>query len=337
MKINRNELLNTLMAVQPGLDSKGLIQQSQDFVFLEGEVITYNGQVSVSAITDIDFDFSVGAKKLIDFLKKLKDEELEIELVDGEVQFTGVQTAAGLKIREDVLTPFESVDQIGDFEELPEHFWDAVKVCCSCAADSHQRPQLTCVCLNGDRMVATDGFRLCTYQFEEDCLPETLIPASEARIIAKYEPLEFSLTDNWIHFRTEGDVYLSVRIMDEPYPPTDAILRVNGTEFEFPENVVESLKLADVFTGPGSLKIGVEVSLSKDQMAVKASDSDGWVKKKLKFDYDGPEVSFLINNDFLQDGLGFLHTGIISEDNNRLLLKGDSLKYVIMCMQKDDS
>ena len=49
MKINKQQFIEALELVKPGLAAKEIIEQSTSFVFRAGQVITYNDEVAVHA------------------------------------------------------------------------------------------------------------------------------------------------------------------------------------------------------------------------------------------------------------------------------------------------
>ena len=61
MKINREELLNQLESVLPGLSTREIIEQSSCFVFMNKEVITYNDEISCSHKSRLDIEGAIVA------------------------------------------------------------------------------------------------------------------------------------------------------------------------------------------------------------------------------------------------------------------------------------
>ena len=81
MKIDRKTMLATLESVRSGLSSfKELLEQSCSFVFKEGRVYTFNGEVSLNAELKMsegnEVNFAVPAEDLVKLLAKLPDEEI---------------------------------------------------------------------------------------------------------------------------------------------------------------------------------------------------------------------------------------------------------------------
>lgn len=99
-KIGRENLLRTLEYVSPGLSTRDIIEQSTSFVFKGGQVITYNDEVSCRGPSGLDEGLTgaVRADKLLDLLRKLPDDELDIGLVDSEFNVMGSRKESGIPL-----------------------------------------------------------------------------------------------------------------------------------------------------------------------------------------------------------------------------------------------
>ena len=75
--MKRIDLLKALEIVKPGLASKEIIQQTTSFAFIEGRVVTFNDEISIShPVPDLDIQGAVQADELYKFLKKTKADEI---------------------------------------------------------------------------------------------------------------------------------------------------------------------------------------------------------------------------------------------------------------------
>ena len=78
MKITKDELINTLKAVRPGLAAKEIIEQSTNFIFKDNTVATYNDEIMITHPTDLDLEGAVQASHFFTLLNKVKDEEIDL-------------------------------------------------------------------------------------------------------------------------------------------------------------------------------------------------------------------------------------------------------------------
>ena len=92
LKINREELLQQLESVVPGLSVKEIIEQSKCFVFKDKKVMTYNDEVACTQDSCLDIEGAVEAMPLISLLRKLKEEEIDLHYVYGTTSGKGKET-----------------------------------------------------------------------------------------------------------------------------------------------------------------------------------------------------------------------------------------------------
>ena len=98
MKVNRESLLKELQAVQPGLSTREIIEQSSCFVFKKNKVITYNDEIACSHPTCLKITGAVLATSFINILQKLEEEQLFVELTKGELLLSGKRKKIGLRM-----------------------------------------------------------------------------------------------------------------------------------------------------------------------------------------------------------------------------------------------
>ena len=89
MKVNRENLLKELESVIPGLSPKEVIEQSSCFVFQDNVITTFNDEIACSIGTALDIKGAVPAKLLLEVLRKVTDEEVEIKQKKGELSIFG--------------------------------------------------------------------------------------------------------------------------------------------------------------------------------------------------------------------------------------------------------
>ena len=137
MKIKKQELIKALEVVKPGLAQKEMIEQSTSFAFMEGRVVTYNDEISIShPVKDLDIMGAVKADKLYGFLNKVKAEEIDLQIDDSEIRLTAGKSKAGLVLQAEMKLPLDEIGKIGKWTKVPEGLLDAIKFASfSCSND----------------------------------------------------------------------------------------------------------------------------------------------------------------------------------------------------------
>ena len=65
MKVNKEKLRQALEIVRPGLANKEVIEQATSFAFMDGRVVTYNDEISIShPVEGIEIEGAVKADQL---------------------------------------------------------------------------------------------------------------------------------------------------------------------------------------------------------------------------------------------------------------------------------
>ena len=150
MKVNRELLLKEVEAVMPGLSKKELIEQSSCVVFKDKKIHTYNDEVACSYDTEIALEGAIQAAPLAELLRRRKDEELEIEPVEGALSVKGKRFKSSIRMEKEVLLPINAIKEPKKWKKLPTTFTDALKYVISCAGKDESQFALTCVHVNPD-------------------------------------------------------------------------------------------------------------------------------------------------------------------------------------------
>ena len=128
MKVNREELLKQLESVLPGLSTREIIEQSSCFIFKNKTVSTFNDEIACLQKSLLKIEGAVQAMPLISILRKLQEEELEIDTNDKNTQLLikGKRRRVGVRMEQDIVLPVEAVDKPKKWKELPANFADAI-------------------------------------------------------------------------------------------------------------------------------------------------------------------------------------------------------------------
>ncbi len=330
MKINRQSLLQTLKAIKPGLATKEMLEQSTSFVFQNGRAYTYNDEVAISHPVNKGLSGAVLAKELYGLLDKYKDEELDITLTDTEMQIKGKRSSAGIALQAEISLPLDELGKIGKWKPLPKTFGEAINFCRFSASKDMIDPTLTCLNISGKFVESCNRFQITRYDMgtELDSKESLLLPASAASILAGYDPKEYTLTKGWAHFQNADKTVFSCRVGEGEFPDIGKFIKPKGHEFEFPKGLTEVLDKAGVFSVDNELNDpSIRIDLSKGKLAVESSNGVGWFKERVRAVYDGPDVCFEANPEFLMKMLPIIKMASITVGDKSLPNKTGMLKF----------
>ena len=340
-KVKRLELLEALEKTKPGLANRELIEQSTFFAFVDGMVITYNDEISVAhPIKAIDLEGAIKAEELYKLLNRMKDEEIEVEIVNNELRIRGKNVEAGLVLESEIRLPILHKDQKRKWVPLPDDFVPALKfVSFSCSQDM-SKPVLTCVNVTASYTEASDGFRVTRHYFSTP-LPITnfLIPVSSVRHIVDYEVVDVHIEEEWTHFQTKEGTILSCRIFNDNFPDIDSLglLDVEGPELVLPKNLRQVIERVSIFISKdrGDIEASdVSIHIADKKFRARSQSEYGWVEETARINYKGDPLYFSTNSIFLKDIITLTNKCVVGE--NKMKLEGDNWVHILALSEKED-
>ena len=331
IKVKRSVLLEALKAIQPGLAKKELLEQSMSFVFTDGRVFTYNDEVAVSFPIDIDIEGAVPAKEFFALVNKVKAEEFELTIKDNELLLKGSKAKAGLRLEKEITLPIDAIGEPSKWYELPETFAEAVKFCLFSASRNENHQALTCIHIFDGFAESCDNHRITRYDMgegSEKAFPsELLIKATITKDICSHNPVEYGITDGWLHFRNENDVTFACRYFNNiDYPDFDRFLECKGETLKFPAELQSVMDRASVLSDGDRVTLIVE----KGEILVTTQNQSGWFEESLPVEYKGEPVEFDIQPEFMNKILAF--NGEVTIGQNALRFDNDDFIHVVQIL-----
>lgn len=324
--INREELLQQLMSVQPGLSRREIIEQSSCFVFKDGVVMTYNDEIACTHKCSLPVEGAVAAAPLLAILGKLPEDEITVETTDGELIIHGKKRRAGIRREKEVALPISAVDKPTKWRELPADFLEAITMVQHSASKDESRFHLTCIHIHPKYVEACDNYQITRYKVAVGLEESTLVRSDSLKHIPALGMTEFCETDNWLHFRNANGLTLSCRRYKEDYPDLKDLLKFDGHKITLPKGLADAADKAKVFTNETSDDSQVLIELRSGKLRVKGTGGGGWYQEVKKLTYDGPDMAFMIAPDLLIEITKRHNDAEITE--GRLKVDGGKWRYV---------
>lgn len=294
LRIKREELLQQLEAVQPGISKREIIEQSSCFIFKDGQVITYNDEVACRYKTDLGVEGAVQSEQFLTMLNKLKEEELEVVQENGEIILVGKGRKAGFRMEADITLPVHKVETPEEWHPLHEDFTDAINIVQQCAGRDESRFTLTCVHLHPKWVEACDNEQLSRYRIKTSLSASTLVKQQSLKHIVTLGMTEISETQAWLHFRNSAGLVLSCRRYVEDYPDLTPLLEVKGAAAVLPKGLAEAADRAEVFSGEDDDNNKVTVELRTGKCRIRGEGANGWYSETKPLKYSGVDLKFRI-------------------------------------------
>lgn len=330
MQINIENLKKALEIVKPGLASKEIIEQSTSFAFIDGNVVTFNDEISIShPVPELELTGAIRADELYQFLNRTGAKEIKVDLTDNEIVFKTPKSRAGLRLQSEVNLPLGEIELAEEFVPLPDGYIPAFKMAMNSTSSDASRPILTCIHLNGGYVEASDNFQLLRHAVTKAKFPKKLIPATSVKELVKLKPTHVSYGESWVHFRNANDTLFSCRVLNDAFPEINPFMDVEGATVQFPKEMPEILDRVRVFTKSEFMADEtMEVEFNKNRLTVKGSNDHGWFEERAKVAYTGAPVSFWIAPALLQNILQSYDSCVVG--SNKIKFTGEGWQYVAM-------
>lgn len=329
MKIEKNKLLQALDTVKAGLSNNEVIEQSTSFCFLDGQVVTYNDEISISCPTEVALTGAVSSKELHNVLKKVNGTEIEISLDENhtEIQIKAGKTKAGLRIQKEVILPLSEIGKPKEWQEIPNNFIQALQMCKGVVGDDFAMPTMTCVHIKGAIMEATDRYRVINYTLESEFPFETLLSKKVTNPICAFNPVMVAEGAGWVHFKNADEAVLSCRVFEGAFPNTAPIIEKTGVEISMPDDLPEILERMNVFTT--AYNDYVDIRMEKNKITFKRATDTAWIQEVSKNKTTQSEpIEFSIMYYLIQ---GIAKQNFTTQKNDTFLIFiGADFKYISM-------
>lgn len=334
-KIGREDFVNRLTAVQPGLASRDIVEQSTSFVFHNGMVKTFNEELYCECPSGLPKDLSgaVVAKPLMNVLSKMDDEFMEVDTADPRklVLKAGPRTLK-LAMDPDIRLPLDKVEAPGEWKPLPGSFLDALLLTHDCAGRDEDEFVLTCVHMTDEYMEASDTAQVARYRLKSGIAKGKPVLARRRAVTAlpTIDLSHLSQTDKWLHLRNGDGLRVAVQnhAGEYTYPTQKAafFLEGAGKPIELPKSLVRALDRAAVISAenPDADYVHMELRPGKG-LRVKGVAGDSLYAEVKKVKYDGPQLAFAVSPKLMQRIVKEYTSCQITKD--KLIVDGDQFRY----------
>lgn len=329
MRIKRQEFLQTLELVQPGLALKsGGIQQSSCFLFQKGTVSTFNGNVACWHPLKLNgLQGAVPGEALLKILHKLVDEELDLEIEDNKFIIKGVGTAR-LRMEKDIHSPIGEIDTPKTWVKLPEDFLDACNLTADCCGKNEKTDfGLSCVHLHPQFIESSDNFRVIRYRLQTGVKGPRFISGSVVKQLSLLGVTQMAETDTWLHFKNSQGLLIACRGYSFDWPDLKQLLKLEGIQAVLAKGVSDACSRAEVFSSEDKDSNDIRVELRRDRMSIVGVGVSGDYTEVKKVKYDGPAIAFIITPTLLMELVDKYNEVYVSE--RRLLVTGEKFRYVL--------
>lgn len=344
MKVKREELLTALQFAKLGTSLRGeMLEQSNSFVFVDGNVVTFNDEIKTTSHSPLgDIEAAVIADDLLRLLEKLPDEEIEVGIKKGkkghELSIKGKKRRAGVTCFAEITLPYDEIPKPEKWSKLGEGVVEMLQHASHICGNNITDELTTYVHVTPDYIEASDNRRLLRADMETGFPEECLLPAKSLKVISSVDIRRVSVGEGWVHFRASNKGIISIRCSHQKYhKDMDKVLNMgdNPQAISFPANLAELVGRAAVMldTEGGGY---IQVELDDGQLTLSSQRDTGWYAEDKRVKYSGTPLSFYIKPTFLQQLLERTRKAEVSEDGGKMKITADHIQFLTALVLPDE-
>lgn len=318
--VKREELINSLKLVKPGIAKQEIIEQS-DCIIFDAEskrTYTFNDEMACFIKLDLGITGAVIASVLLDLLGKMKDEEVSISQNDTHLIVEGKRSKAGVQCEKDIRIPIHALEhpQKEDWKPLPETFKTAVSMVESCVSTADTDFNMSSIHVTPTCLESANISQMCRHSINLPITGSFLVRHGNLRSVTYADVTHIAETENWLHFKGASGFRISCRKFNESYiEDFDTILEqiggvgtsgkgMEGVNVVLPSTLADSVKAAALFSKDNLTgKDVLTVSFQKEKKSIMLAGEGalGFFKGRSDCEYEGEDLSFIISPSLLSE------------------------------------
>lgn len=301
-RVNRIDLLQAMEAVEPGLSQRPTLEQSDCIIARNGYFFTLQNEIFCKSKSPLDkgIQFAINGQKILAAIRGIPDLEIDVN-VDKEFQVKGKKFGAAVQVAEQIMLPIDQVEKPEHWNDLPADFSDALKLTVECSEKGETLTPVTCLHIHPKWIEATDRFTFARYNMLTGVSEPCLVHSLAARAIQSRHPTRICSTKEWLHFRNDSGIRLSVRRHISEYPEMSHYTKQRGKPFSFPKVAADAIKFLELFSKQNTDDNEIEVKLEENRVRIDGYGVASRANYHSKARYSGKPLGFRIRPATLQN------------------------------------
>jgi DNA polymerase III sliding clamp (beta) subunit (PCNA family) len=352
MDINVRKFKAILEQLKPGLANKEIVDQTTSFAFINGKVVTYNDEISISCELPemADFRGAIRSESIYDFVANIPEESITITPEGTHLNMKAGKTKVSIPYNAEVKLPLDELGEVAKWRAVPEELINALMFVAPAASANRNFIVVSSVHMTPEGVVeASDGFRVAQVTLPK--LPisrDMVVPIRSILNLSHYSLEGIAETKGWVHFTCNskkleefgGDtnVVFSSRLISEKYPDISSkglFDTEGGSKFLFPENTLSALSKASIFAPKDDLgHTLITFEFKKAGLMISAESPKGSSQEILPVKGGSLGDGFVIHSESLMRILNLTRRCVLCK--NKLIMEKDNWKYSLMLISRGE-
>jgi len=329
MKVNRQDFLKVLNTVICGAHRQEVLEQSNCFIFREGLVTSFNGEILATAVLkESPGEFAVPAHDLINLIAKFPDDEIELTIKGNELMVAGKKKRAGLTTQNEILLPIEDIPVPKKFGKIKEGVMEALSMAAKVCSSSNEDYRVSHVQIAPDKIQATDKLRFLRVTIDTG-LKKILVPAGPINAVSGINITSVSLTKGWLWIGNK-EVKLGICCTEEEYYEDaliDGVIDMDKPNIvQLPEEMEKVLDRALIMAKDDCTRMS-KIKLSKKSITVRTQKESGWYEERQPVKYKGDDMELMVGLSLFKDLLNKTNKAYVSQE--KMKMKKDNVEFLV--------
>lgn len=231
------------------LSNKGLVENSNRFVFDEEGIFAFDGETFVATIFPTELFGAVEGETFYKFIEKLGANKISIEEEENEIIIRKGRSESRFSFEKEVSCPLDLV--IDEWKDLPSNFLEALNICSYTTGSDYTDMRTVCIHVKDNICESSDIYRITIFEMQGKIEDELFIPNDVLTFFNKSKPVRYCVRENWVYYEDIDGTIIAHRkpTFEKDYPDLRSKV-MQLTDFhiiELPEKLYESLDKSSVF------------------------------------------------------------------------------------------
>jgi len=329
MKVNRQEFLSVLNTVICGAHRQEVLEQSHCFIFREGLVTSFNGEILATAkLKDSPGDFAVPAHDLTNLISKFPDEEIELTIKGNELIVAGKKRRSGLTIQNEILLPIEDIPVPDKMSGIKEGVMSALSMAAKVCSASNEDYRVSHIQIAPDKIQATDKLRFLRVTVDTG-LKTILVPAGPINAIESISITSATLLKGWLWLGNK-DVKIGICCTEEEYYEDaliDSVINMpKANVVQLPKEMPKVLDRALIMSKDDCNRMS-KIKLTAKSITVRTQKESGWYEERQPVKYKGQDMELFVGLSLFKDLLNKTNKAYVSQE--KMKMKKDNVEFLV--------
>lgn len=324
--MNTKELKEVLQLLFKNMKSKSIIESYNSFIFDKNRIIVFNDNYSLEVFFESKIQVRVPAEETLKIISGINDSEITLKVEEGNLQIKGKRVKAAITCFDWDSSILETIEAKSKWLGAADNFNQGIKLCLFSTSADISSAVINSISCHGNIIQSTDNYRVSRFSLSKK-MKTFLLPLTSAILLSQLKTKEYSLDENWIHFKNVDGSIMHTRIVEGSFPDTSQLFEIEGPIFHLPEKLHEQIDLVSTLAeGDFVTDKKIKVEIHEGTLRCRAENETGWIESDIELD-TAESIAFIINPIFFSEVLKLSSTAVT--DGEKIVFESENFEHIM--------